>query len=281
MNLPVKPPARMQRIDARGAIETRADGARTRLAELFQEGAAKIRIPAATGDALNAILINTAGGMTGGDRLSWRASAGAGSKLALTTQACEKVYRSNSGSAEVKIDLAAGTGASLAWLPQETILFEASDLRRELAVDLAADAQCLLVEPLILGRAAMGETLRNSRFRDRWRVRVDGDLVHAEEFRFAGDAADLFARASVGGGAAAMASLLLVAPLAEDRLDEVRRVLARFPQVFSGASAWRVGPTGKLLARLVARDGYDLRLALQPVIELLNGKAGLPKIWTI
>lgn len=273
--------SRMQRVDATGAIEVHAGAGRTRLAGLFQEGSAKIRIPRSTDATLNAVLINTAGGMTGGDRLSWRAHAGPGAGLALTTQACEKVYRSAGGFACVDVRLEAADGARLAWLPQETILFDASALKRELTVDLHANASCLLLEPIVLGRAAMGETVRDGRFRDRWRVRVDGRLVHAEDLRFEGDAAALFGRPAVGGGATAFASLLMIGDHAPDRLEEVRALFSRYPLVTAGASAWHVGPTGKLLARMLASDGYHLRMALQPLIELLNGKAGLPRIWTV
>ncbi|GIL00281.1 MAG: urease accessory protein UreD [Alphaproteobacteria bacterium] len=271
----------MQRVAARGLVAVHRDGDRTRLAELYQEGAAQIRLPAGTGEMAEAILINTAGGMTGGDRLSWAARAGAGAGLSLTTQACEKVYRSAGGAARVDVRLEAGPGARLAWLPQETILFDRAALERRLSVDVAADATCLLVEAVILGRAAMGETVRACSFRDSWRVRVAGRLVHAEELRLAGDAASLFARAAVGGGAAAMASLLLVGADAPQRLDAVRDVLSRIPAARAGASAWRVGGTGKLLARLLAADGYHLRGALKPLIELLNGEAGLPRIWSL
>ena len=47
------------------------------------------------------------------------------------------------------------------------------------------------------------------------------------------------------------------------------------------ASAWTVAGSGKLLARLTAEDSYELRKRLIPLIELLNGRAGLPKVWTL
>lgn len=282
----------MQRVEARGRIGVRRDAGATRLADLFQEGAAKIRIPRAHGVAagatLEAVLINTAGGMTGGDRLSWQANAGKGAHLSLTTQACEKVYKANSGTARVDISLAADAGASIAWLPQETILFDRSAFSREMQVDLAADAECLIVEALLLGRKAMGETVRSAAFRDRWRVRVDGHLVHAEDFRFEGNAAGTFSRVATGGGAGAMATILMVGNRAEASLAITRAMIANHASVpgalRAGVSSWPIGPakakSGKLLARIVAEDGYRLRSLLQPLIGLLNGKAGLPKIWS-
>jgi urease accessory protein len=275
------PPVRMQRIDAHGSIEVRADRGATRLAGLYQESSAKIRMPSGSDDALEAILINTAGGMTGGDRLSWHGRAGPNARLTLTTQACEKVYRSSGGQARVEVGLEAGAGSYLAWLPQETILFDDSAFFRDMTVDLAADARCLLVESLILGRAEMGEVVDNTDFRDRWRVSVDGRIVHAEELHISGNAARALARRATGGGAGAMASLLLIGDDVHDRLEAVRGLLGRHSLIAAGVSAWNVGATGKLLARMLAKDGYHLRKALQPLIELLNGKAGLPRIWSV
>ena len=298
MNAPISPslaePARMQRVEARGRIGVRRDGAATRLADLFQEGAAKIRIPRshAAGETLEAVLINTAGGLTGGDRVNWQASAGEGAHLSLTTQACEKVYKASAGTATVDISLRAGAGGAVAWLPQETILYDRAAFSRSMDAALAADAECLIVEALLLGRKAMGETVRNAAFRDRWRVRVGGHLVHAEDFRFEGDAAQLFSRIATGNRAAAMATILMVGHRAEASLAQARAMIANHASVGSGVQAgiragvsfWRVGPadgkSGKLLARIVAEDGYRLRSLLQPLIGLLNGKAGLPKIWS-
>ncbi len=47
--------------------------------------------------ALTAVLLNTAGGLTGGDRFSVSATAADGSRLTLTTQAAERVYRALPG----------------------------------------------------------------------------------------------------------------------------------------------------------------------------------------
>lgn len=244
---------------------------------LLQDGAAKIRFPAHDGDPLEAILINTAGGLTGGDRVAWDVEAEHGSSIALTTQACEKVYRAGGGRAEIDCRLVAHPGARIAWLPQETIVFDRSCLRRRIEVDAGAGAEVLIVESTILGRKAMGETVGIAEFHDRWRVRQEGRLVHAEDFRLGPNVGALVDKATVANGSTALATVLLVSPAAEDRLDAARTIVG--PD--GGVSFWRVGGTGKLLARLVGRDGYALRSRLIPLVELLNGKAGLPKTWSL
>jgi urease accessory protein len=266
----------LQRVRAAGRLSVKRSGDRTRLDRLYQEGAAKTRFPAPESDALEAILINTAGGLTGGDRVAWSIEAAAGADLALTTQACEKIYRAGNGHAEVSVSLKAGTDARLAWLPQETILFDRSALVRKLDVDLAPGARALLLEATIFGRQAMGEHVSAATFHDRWRVRVDGRLVHAEDFRIGADIAAQLARPAIAAGGRAVATVLMIADRAGDMLDPARAIIGDA----GGASHWRVGTTGKLLARLVAEDGYALRARLVPLIRLLNGQAGLPKIWT-
>ena len=269
----------MQRVRGEGRVAVSHSGGRTRLSELYQQGAAKIRLPRRHDHGVEAVLINTAGGMTGGDRLHWRCDAGEGADLTLTTQACEKVYRAGAGQAEVSVNLRAGAEARLAWLPQETILFDRSALKRTINVDLAADSQGLLLEAVIFGRSAMGETVTQCVLHDRWRVRHEGRLIHAEDFRISGEIQPTLAKAAVTGGATAMATILLTGETAEARAKPARALLNGVGAAASAVAFTELAGTGKLLARLVAEDGYHLRRVLIPLLVLLNGSQPLPKIW--
>lgn len=266
-----------QRVDARGVLAVRRRVGRTRIERLFQEGAAKIRLPQAATDPLEAVLMNTAGGMTGGDRLSWTVSVGDDAHAMLTTQACEKIYRSSGGEAASTIALEVGAGASLAWLPQETILFDGSAFRRTIQADFAPGARGLIVEATLFGRLTMGETVQRGLFRDRWRIRSGGRLVHAEDFAIGPEVAHRLAAAAATGGAPAIATVLALRDDAEELLETARAIIGHG----GGASAWRIGETGKFLARLIAEDGYGLRKRLIPLLQMLNGAAGLPKVWSI
>ena len=259
----------LQRARGAGRIVVAADDdGRTRLSRLFQEGCAKIRLPRARG--LEAVLINSAGGVTGGDRLDWQAEADAGAHLTLTSQACEKVYRARDGVAEVRVALSVGEAARVDWLPQETILFDGGALSRRLDAELAADARLLAVEAVVLGRTAMAETVRDGALRDRWRIRREGKLIFADDLRLDGAIDDLCARAPVLGGCRAFASLLLVADDAPRLLAPLRAALGPM----GGASAFE----GKLFARLAAPDGFTLRQALLPALEVLR-EGDLPRVW--
>ncbi|MHC5231281.1 urease accessory protein UreD [Brucella sp. LJL56] len=265
-----------QRVNGLGGLSIHFKDGRSRISRLYQEGAAKIRMPQVGGDPLEAILINTSGGLTGGDRLRWDVELGENVSAVITTQACERIYRSGGGEARIATRLKAAKGTRLAWLPQETILFNQSVLSRTLDVELEEGAEILVVEATIFGRLAMGERVDEAMFSDRWRVRLGGQLVHAEEFRLGPDVgAELQAR-PVADGAFAVATVLLISGEAGRHLEAARQIIGEE----GGASLWQVGAATKLMARLYAPDSYALRKRLGPLLALLNGKAGLPKVWT-
>jgi len=266
-----------QRVKARARIEVEHRAGRSRLARLYQDGAAKIRLPETSADPLEAVLINMAGGLTGGDRLDWEVSIGAAARAVLTTQACEKVYRALAGHAEVDVRLSVGAGGFLGWLPQETISYDRAAFSRTLDADLAAGAEALIVEATVFGRSAMGERVENGTFRDRWRIRREGRLIHAEDFSVGPDIGKTLNRPASGDGRIAVATLLLVSERGEQLLEPARQIVGDD----GGASFWTVGQTGKLLARLYAGDGYTLRKRLMPLVALLNGRAGLPRLWSL
>ncbi len=117
--------------------------------------------------------------------------------------------------------LSAEPGATLRWLPQETILFDRARLHRGIEVDLSEGASLLLAEAVIFGRTAMGESVRSGELIDRWRIRRDGRLVFAETLRLGGDIGALLARPAAGNGAVALATVLL-APGDEALVETVR-----------------------------------------------------------
>ncbi|RKQ67885.1 urease accessory protein UreD [Oceanibaculum indicum] len=264
----------LQRLRGRMEISAKLVAGHTRLDRLYQEGSAKARLPKTPGTALEAILINTGGGMTGGDRLHVGVAAGAGAHLVATSQAAEKIYRSPQGEALMETRLEVGAGGRLDWLPQETILFQGGRFGRRLEADVAADGALLIVESTIFGRTARGEEVTDGQFADRWRVRRAGRLVFADTTRLDGDIATLLDRPAVAGGGRAVAALLHVTGDAEERLDAVRAVLEHHPAVEGGVSAWN----GLLHARLVARTGIALRAALIELLQVLRGQP-MPRAW--
>lgn len=267
-------PPRMQRAHGHANVSFRLRDGQTCLERLFQEGCAKLRFPRPLGsDDPQAILINTAGGLTGGDRFGTEVTLAAGAAACVTTQACERVYRSTGADAVMTNRLRLAAGAKLAWLPQETILFDGGRLSRSLDVDLAGDAELVAVEAVLFGRQAMGEALHSGRLHDRWRVRRDDRLIFADDLRVKGDIAARLAAQPTMAGCAAMATVLFAGSAPERFLDQARSIIGPH----GGASAWN----GKFLARLVEETGLALRRRLEPLLTLLLGGRPLPKVWQL
>lgn len=273
--IPADLPPRIVHQRASGAtrIVFRRRGEASALHRLFQEGSAKIRLPRGTGTVPEAVLINTAGGLTGGDRFTSEIACEAGARAVFTTQACERIYRSLGGDAEGLTRVSLAEGAALDWLPQETILFDGGRLARRFEVDMAEDAALVAAEAVIFGRAARGETVRSGFFHDRWRIRRGGRLILADDLRFDGAVAASLARRAVLDGNGALATVLICAPRCESKLEAVRAALGEA----GGASAW----DGKLLARIAAADGFALRQTLLPVLAALTDGRALPKVWRL
>lgn len=265
----------LQRARGIGRIATKQRDGRTHLDTLFQEGCGKIRLPSTHSSALEAVLINTAGGITGGDHLQWEANVAPGGHLVLTTQACERSYRSTGDFAHVATHLRVGAGAHLDWLPQETILFAASKLDRRLDVDLDDGATLTAIESVLLGRDAMGEDAADALLRDNWRIRRNGKLLHAEATRL--DATTL-ERSSLSllAGNRAIATVLHVAT-SSDRAEALcTRLRTRLP-VDAPIAASANGE--RLIIRAMAPTGLALRRLIVPVLLELSGAGTLPRLW--
>jgi urease accessory protein len=249
----------------------------TRAHRVYQEGQAKLRLPRVYGaDATTAVVINTAGGLTGGDVFRLGAAWDADSRATLTTQAAERIYRAgvHDGAAEVLTSLTVGDGATAEWLPQETILFDRARLIRRLEVDLAATADLLITDSLVFGRTAMGESISDCRLADHWRIRRAGKLVHAESLALDGDATAILAGPATGGGAVALATVIHLAPHVERRIDEAR-ALIESAATEAAVSAW----DGKLVARFLHWDARLLRADLVRFLEAWRGRS-LPRPWS-
>jgi urease accessory protein len=247
---------------------------RTRRSRLHEAGALRIRFPhAQVPDTLEAVIINTAGGIAGGDEFSVKLDVGAGAKLTVTTAAAEKIYRSLGPPCAIDLTLTADANAVLAWLPQETILFDGVRLQRTINVSLAPAAKLILAEAVVFGRAAMGEAVFSGSFVDVWRVRVGGKLVFAENVRLGERIAHRLSHPAVAGGAIAVASLLKVP--ADDGDVATLRALADGFVGEVGISSWN----GLAVARFIAPDGSSLRHDLIRAATAIGG-IPLPRLWS-
>lgn len=272
-------PVRMQRIKGQVSlgVSARPDG-RTGLDRLFQTGAGKARLPAVYDHGgVDAVLINTGGGLTGGDDFQVECVAGAGAFLRVTTQASEKIYRAVPGSSAARVEnrLQVAAGAQLEWLPQDMILFDGASLSRLLEVRLAVSSRFLGLEMVVFGRSAMGETLRHGFLADRWRVWRDDALVYAEDTRLEGDIASHLARPAVAGGAIAALTGIYQGPEPEAVRETIRSV-PRPDGVEANASLMR----GLVAFRALGKSSDALRRWVADIYAALAGLS-LPRAWSI
>jgi urease accessory protein len=274
---------RHQRADGAAILSMGCDGSgETRLRDLYQRAPCRMLFPdVEPGEPLQAVLLTTSGGLTGGDRTSVEFNVGANARATLTTQAAEKLYRALPGSAPVEcaVSLTGGANAWCEWLAQETILFDGACLRRSFCADLEAGSRMLAVESIVFGRHAMGEELRVGLLHDAWRIRCAGRLVWADTLRLAGDIAGL-RRAPFGfGTAVAFATLVFAAGDAGELLEPVRAEIEN--------AADESGVTlldGLLIIRLLDSDALRLRARVVRLAGLIRHRAAgisaaLPRVW--
>lgn len=246
---------------------------RGRVTALAQSGSAKVMLPRSYGPAPEIVFLNTSGGLTAGDTLDYRVDLAPGTRATATTQTAERAYRAEGIPAQARVSLTVGAGGMLDWLPQETILFDSARLDRLTEVDLAEGASFLGLETIVLGRAAMGETLRRLSLLDRRIIRRAGRIQIFDPLRLTGDSLARAEAPALLAGARAFAVLILCAPHAEDRLPSLRAALTE-PDVTAAASAL----PGRVILRAHAPDAWPLRRQMARLIETLRPGA-LPRVW--
>jgi urease accessory protein len=110
----------LQRADGCGRAVLSGSERGTRITELFQRSPIRVIFPRIGDVAVKeAVLINTAGGIAGGDRLEYNVTALANASITVTSQAAEKVYRALSEPARIATKLKVDGTSKLAWLPRK------------------------------------------------------------------------------------------------------------------------------------------------------------------
>jgi urease accessory protein len=278
IELPVLRPLPPQRAVGRLALSFRAASplAPTRIEQFYQEGCLKSRLPRPVDPGIcEAVLMNISGGIAGGDTLATSLTLGAHASACIAGQATERIYRAlGHDPARITTQITVGQGASLDYLPQETILFDGFSLHRTLEIDLAEDARFLCVESLVFGRHAMGEQLQTGSLRDRIGLRRNGKTLLTDMVRLEGDVQALLGRKALANGAGAMATLIYAAPDAAARLEPTRALLDASP-CEAGASLVH----GVLLARLLAPSSVLLRATVVKILCLCRDGRALPRVW--
>jgi urease accessory protein len=264
----VRPVSRLQR--AVGALQLSAryvDGA-TRLLHLYQASPCRALFPRPESDAqLDAILVNTGGGLVEGDRLDFTIRTESDARLRIRSQAAEKTYRSLTETSRIDVTLDAQAASLIQWVPEETILFDGARLERRIVADLAADARLLAVETILFGRRARGESFTHGRLHESWRIRIAGRLVWADAIRLDGDFDQRRQRRFAFGDAAGYTSLVYAGPDAVALLKMAQEIAVSLPS--------RTGATlvdNVLLMRSLDPDEARLRASASAMTRALAGE---------
>ena len=247
---------------------------RSALADLSEHGGYRLKFPDVAGRPPEAVVVNTGGGVAAGDHLAMSFAVGRGASATVSSATAERIYRSTGAVTEISIALDIAAGATLAWLPQATILFSGARLTRRLEATIGEGSRLLLAETTVLGRIASGEVMGEGLYRDNWRIWRSGRLVYAEAGRLDGDIGALTARPAITDGERIVALLVCFGPDIEERTERTRAALD-LPGVDSGVSAWN----GMLVARALAVRLDRMQFALRRAIDALE-IAPVPHVWS-
>jgi urease accessory protein len=247
----------------------------------MQRSPIRIMFPSVRDRAVaEAVVVNTAGGIAGGDRLDTGISALANASISVTSQAAERVYRALNTPARIANRLSAASSARVAWLPQETLVFNRARFARRMEIELSSGAELLALEWLVLGRAAHGEEVSAGHIADHWRVRHDGRLIWADGFRADDVSLPQMRRRALLGDCRAFGTLVYFGPRLVARLETLRELLVNLE---CRSAVTSVG--GLIVARFAAPTSAQLRRSLRSLLtqfsaELGPGPFGVPRMWS-
>lgn len=268
--------ARLARIRVDGGLRLRFQaGARgTAAARVAEADGYRVRFPDLR-DHCEALILNTGGGVAGGDRVSLDIELGDRAVATVSSVAAERVYRATGEPARMAISLRVDAGADLVFAPQETILYDRADLLRTIDADLASGSRLTIADVLVLGRTGSGERVNAGRFIDCWRIRRNARLLHAEATRLEGAIDAHLASPAVAGGRTVVATLLHVGDSAQDRIDHVRAAIAGAMEgTIAAASAFE----DRIIVRALGRRSDDVRAVIARALVCLT-KRPLPRSW--
>jgi urease accessory protein len=226
------------------------------------------------------VLINTGGGIAGGDQLECDVAAMAGASIAVTSQTAERVYRALDQPARILTKLRVDDGAKLAWFPHETIVFNWARLRRETEVEISSGSELVALEWLVFGRAASGEQMAGGEIRDSWRIKKEGRLIWADTFRLSEEVFPHLNRKALLSNCKAIATLIYFGNELPKRLELLREISDSLDCRCAATSV-----ADLIIVRLAAEESWCLKLALRALLQQLGPEFGdglfrTPKMWS-
>lgn len=222
------------------------------------------------------IIVHPPGGIAGGDRLDIDVAVGAGAWAQLTSPGAAKWYRA-AAPAFQQLRLRVEAGATLEWLPQETIVYCAAQTELGTCIELEGDARLFYWDIIALGRPAANERFDAGYFQARLDIRRDGALLWHERQRVAGG--DGLLDSPIGlDGQPVFATLIASGEIDAALLERCRELPGRVRGDLTQLP-------GLIVGRCLAREALHARAwlielwrLLRP--QLLGREAVPPRIWS-
>ena len=259
---------------SRGRLEIKIQD--QNLQKLFQQGSSKALMPDIHENLKQLMLINTAGGITSGDEYDYKFEIDS-SKLCISTQAAEKIYSGFGNPANLNINLNLTNYSSLFWLPKELILFNNCNLKRKINFNLSKDSNLLLCENIIFGRTSMKEDFENGYFSDFWNINVNNKLIHTEAINTGLFEKKYLNSFSTLNKNSAVATIIIVGNKFLNNVNNLSETLTNNENTTSNYSQW----DNKLILRLLSKDSYHLKFAIDKILSYFFEGSKIPKVWNI
>ena len=231
-------------------------------------------------EVCHTLILHPPGGIVGNDMLAVDVKLNTGAQVLITMPGATKWYRTPDAAATQHLDVEVGAGATLEWLPPETIVFDRAAVRMHTSVDVAAGGAYLGWEVLCLGRTASGETFNAGDIRQTTEISVGGELLWSERCRLDGGSRLLASAAGLGGApvsaillaAGQTATSALVAKCRGIKLDgPARSGITAMPNIFVARYLGHSSEQAKCYF-------IDLWRLLRPCFT--GREAVTPRIWT-
>ena len=244
--------------------------------KLYQQGSSKALMPDFHENLKQLMLINTAGGITSGDEYDFKFEIDS-SNLCISTQAAEKIYSGFGNPANLEINVNLLNNSNLFWLPKELILFNNCNLKRKINFNLSKDSNLLLCENIIFGRTSMKEEFEKGYFSDFWNINIDKKLIHTEAINTGSFEKKYLKSFSTLNKNSAVATIIIVGNKFLNNVNNLSETLTNNENTTSNYSQW----DNKLILRLLSKDSYNLKFAIDKILSYFFEGSKIPKVWNI
>ncbi|GET39147.1 urease accessory protein UreD [Microseira wollei] len=238
-------------------------------------------------EVCHSVILHTAGGMVGSDRLSFNFHLQKDAQALITTTAASKIYRSNGQTAQISMQMQLDAGANLEWLPQETIIFNGAIYRQDMRVELAPGASWLAWEITRFGRSARGEKFWQGEWRSNTEIWQQGRPLWIDRQRLFASEETINSPHSLAGYPIVASLTWVGQPATPELVEKARNLWQTHPPLNKGGAGGGIGVTRLtegLLCRYRGNSTTEVRNWFIAVWHLLRQSflerpAILPRVW--